>query len=109
MLTLKIHPMKIIYSILFCLISQISFSQIYIGLGQTQTTDITIHGDSMYASTYDGLYKTAINPGWINVNWIQCGMQGRHVVQTFVPDYHTFISLVEIDSTGTTQIYKSSD
>ena len=32
----------------------------YLGLGNTMTTDLTIFNDTIYASTYNGLYKRNI-------------------------------------------------
>lgn len=79
----------------------------YIGLGFTNTSDLTLLDDTIYASTYDGIYKKSIHT--FDTIWIACGLQGNHVVQTFVKNHQTFISIVEIDSTYLTQIYKSID
>ena len=75
------------------------------GLGNTKITDLTIYNDTIYASTFNGIYKKNILSS--DTNWIACGMQGNHVIQTLVPDYQTFISVVEINASYTTQIYKS--
>ncbi len=94
--------------ILFTLIAFVARSQAqwsYSGLGSTQVTGLTLTSDTVYASTYDGIYKKGILD--TDTSWLPCGMQGYHVVQSLVPDGQTFISLVEIDSSKTTQIYKS--
>ena len=79
----------------------------YMGLCSTQLTDLTIYHDTIYASTYDGIYKKNVLSA--DTAWLACGLQGNHVVQTLVPDYKTFICVVEIGNTGSTQIYKSTD
>jgi hypothetical protein len=100
--------MKKIITLLFIFINTTIHSQWnYIGLGFTNTSDLTLLNDTIYASTYDGIYKKSIHTS--DTNWIACGLQANHVVQTFVVNDQTFISLVEIDSTYTTQIYKSVD
>ena len=78
----------------------------YMGLCSTQLTDLTIYHDTIYASTYDGIYKKNVLSA--DTAWLACGLQGNHVVQTLVPDYKTFICVVEIGNTGSTQIYKST-
>ena len=78
-----------------------------LGLSATQVTDLTICADTLYASTYSGIYKTSTLS--TDTDWTPCGMQGNHVVQTFVPDARTFICLKETDSTRTSQIYRSTD
>ncbi len=79
----------------------------YVGLSGILVTDLTIHADTLYASTYDGIYKKYL-PG-ADTFWTPCGMQGKHVVQTLVPNGQTFICVVEIDSTEMTQIYRSTN
>jgi hypothetical protein len=79
----------------------------YLGLGGKPTTALTIYSDTLYASTYDGIYKKNVNSS--DTLWSACGMQGNHVVQTLVQNNHTFICVVEIGYTETTQIYKSTD
>jgi hypothetical protein len=89
--------------------SHFSFAQwSYIGLAHAgQTTNLTIYNDTIYASTYDGIYKKHVFS--IDTNWVPCGMQGNHVVQTLVRDLQNFVCVVEIGLTKTTQIYKSSN
>lgn len=77
----------------------------YLGLGYTSTTDLTIYNDTIYASTYNGLYKKSVFS--IDTNWVACGLQGNHIVQTLVKDYSTFISVVEIGASKKTRIHKS--
>jgi hypothetical protein len=77
----------------------------YIGLGTYYCSDLTIYSDSIYASTSDGIYKRSIHAS--DTIWYPAGMQGQQVVQTLVPSYSHFISVVEIGSTATTQIYES--
>jgi hypothetical protein len=79
----------------------------YVGLSGTQVTDLTIYGDTLYASTYDGIYKKGVLS--VDTSWSSCGMQGNHVVQTLVPNYQTFICLVEVGSTHRTRIFKSTN
>jgi hypothetical protein len=79
----------------------------YMGLNNILTTDLTIYGDTIYASTYDGIYKKNVFSS--DTIWYPCGMQGRHVVQTLVPNHQTFICVAEINSSRTTEIYKSID
>jgi len=79
----------------------------YFGLGNTKTTDLTIYNDTLYASTYTGIYKKSVLSS--DTIWFPCGMQGTHVVQTLVPEYQTFICVAEINSSYTTQMYKSID
>jgi len=66
----------------------------YLGLSSTSTTDLTIHGDTIYASTQDGIYKKHVLTN--DSNWVPCGMQGVHVVQTLVPNYQHFICELEV-------------
>lgn len=77
----------------------------YMGLGNTRVTDLTVYSDTLYASTYDGIYKKHIFS--MDTVWVPCGMQGNHVVQTVLPNHRTLICTVEIDSTNRTRIYKS--
>lgn len=95
--------------ILFLCQSLSSFAQwSYIGLAHAGlTTNLTIYNDTLYASTHDGIYKKHVLS--LDTNWVSCGMQGNHVVQTLAKDYQNFICVVEIGSTYTTQIYKSTD
>jgi photosystem II stability/assembly factor-like uncharacterized protein len=97
----------------FLLVTLVSLVQLvnaqwsYLGLGGTQVSDLTIHYDTIYASTYDGIYKKNVLSA--DTAWLACGMQGNHVVQTLVPDNQTFICVVEIGSSRTTQIFKSTN
>lgn len=79
----------------------------YLGLGITQTTDLTIYSDTIYASTSDGIYKKYVYS--TDTNWTACGMQGESVVQTLIPNHMEFISVININATYTTQIYRSTD
>ena len=79
----------------------------FLGLSHTKTTDLTRFGDTLYASTQDGIFKRSVFA--IDTNWMACGMQGNHVVQTLIPDHSTLISLVEIDSSFQNLLYKSTD
>jgi len=100
--------MKIKFLIAFvCLVNLMNAQWSYMGLCSTQLTDLTIYYDTIYASTYDGIYKKNVLSA--DTAWLACGLQGNHVVQTLVPDYQTFICVVEIGNTETTQIYKSID
>jgi Secretion system C-terminal sorting domain len=94
---------------LFLCQSYSSFSQWnYLGLSHAGlSTNLTIYNDTLYASTHDGIYKKHVLS--MDTNWVSCGMQGNHVVQTLVRDYQNFICVVEIGATKTTQIYKSSN
>ncbi len=78
-----------------------------LGLNEYQVNDLTIHSDTIYASTDNGIYKKNIHSS--DTVWSGCGKQGSYIVQTLVKDYQTFISLVQLGSTNTTQIIKSVD
>ncbi len=92
---------------LICLVEPATAQWSYVGLGGTQVSGLTICSDTIYASTFDGLYKKYVLS--IDTTWEPCGMQGNHVVQTVVPDGQTFISLVEEDSGNLARIYKSTN
>lgn len=98
---------KIVLVALVSLVKLVNAQWSYLGLSGTQVTDLTIYCDTIYSSTYDGIYKKYVLSA--DTAWSVCGMQGNHVVQTLVPNYQTFICVVEIDSTKTTQIYKSTN
>ncbi len=78
-----------------------------LGLNGFQVNDLTVYSDTIYASTDDGLYKKSISN--TDTIWASCGKQGHYITQTLVENYQTFISLVQLGSTNTTQIYKSSN
>ena len=62
--------MKIFYTLLLALICQVTFAQWdYRGLNFTYTTDLTIYLDTIYASTYDGIYKQEI-PQSLKLTWL---------------------------------------
>ncbi len=90
-----------------CLFEPLQAQWSFLGLSGTQVSNLTICSDTIYASTYDGIYRKHVLS--IDTFWAPCGMQKNHVVQTLVPNSQTFISLVEIGSTGSSQIYKSTD
>ncbi len=69
----------------------------YLGLGGIRVTDLIVYSDTLYASTYDGIYKKYIFN--TDTAWMRCGMQRNHVVQTLVPNDRTFICAIEVDST----------
>ncbi|MGA2623285.1 MAG: T9SS type A sorting domain-containing protein [Bacteroidota bacterium] len=79
----------------------------YSGLGGIRVTDLIVYSDTLYASTYDGIYKKYIFN--TDTSWTRCGMQRNHVVQTLVPNDRTFICAIEVGSTRMTRIYKSTD
>ena len=99
--------MKIYFTAILLLLSTVAGSGqwSYLGLSTTSTTDLTIYGDTIYASTYNGIYKKGLLS--TDTLWSACGLQGNHVVQTLVPDYLTFICVMEVGSSRQTQIYKS--
>jgi hypothetical protein len=102
--------MKTIYPLLLALVFttfQVAGQINYLGLGNTITTDLTLCNDTLYASTYNGLFKK--NTASQDTNWTVCGLKGNHVVQTLVKDYSSFISVVEIGQTKKTRIWKSSN
>jgi type IX secretion system substrate protein len=78
-----------------------------LGLNGFQVNDLTICSDTIYASTDNGIYKKNIFSA--DTVWLDCGKQGYYVVQTLVENYQTFISLIKLGSTSTTQIYKSEN
>ncbi|MBW8051079.1 MAG: T9SS type A sorting domain-containing protein [Cytophagales bacterium] len=78
-----------------------------LGLNEFKVNDLTIYSDTIYASTENGIYKKNIFS--TDTVWLSCGKQGYYVVQTLVENYQTFISLIQLGSTNTTQIYKSND
>jgi hypothetical protein len=98
---------KIILLLIFLFAKHFAIAQwSYIGLAHAGiTTNLTIANDTIYASTHDGIYKKYIYSA--DTNWIACGMQGRHVVQTLVPSHQEFICVAEIGTTLSTQIYNS--
>ncbi|MDD4645058.1 MAG: hypothetical protein PHY99_03635, partial [Bacteroidales bacterium] len=83
--------MRIFFTSILLLLSTLAGSGqwSYLGLSTTSTTDLTIYGDTIYASTYNGIYKKGLKS--TDTLWSACGLQGNHVIQTLVPDYLTFI------------------
>lgn len=100
-----VRNLSILFNILICL--QGLGQTFYLGLGHTKTTDLYILGDTMYAGTYNGIYKKNVFTS--DTTWIPCGLQGNHVVQIVAADYLKFIAVVEIGSSKTTRIHKSMD
>lgn len=78
-----------------------------LGLDEYQVNDLTVYSDTIYASTENGIYKKSILN--LDSEWSSCGKQGHHVVQTLVENYQTFYSLLQIDATSKTQLYKSTN
>ncbi|MCF8232877.1 MAG: T9SS type A sorting domain-containing protein [Bacteroidales bacterium] len=106
----KNHIKRTVFLILFFqFIFLGAFAQwTYLKLGDKSVNNLTIVSDTIYASTNDGIYKKNVLNN--NTNWLPCGKQGNNVVQTIVHDNNqTFISVIEIEDTYTTQIYKSID
>ncbi|HRH66675.1 MAG TPA: T9SS type A sorting domain-containing protein [Bacteroidia bacterium] len=79
----------------------------YEGLGFTLLSDLTLSGDTLYAATYDGIYKRHVSSG--DTTWMAAGLQDTHVVQLLVKDPRTFICVIESGSTGSLLIYKSTN
>lgn len=67
----------------------------YKGLGGMITNQLTIHNDSVYASTSNGLYKTYLF-GQDTV-WQQVSMNGRSVLNTLFLDQNECLLLVATD------------
>lgn len=103
------HSKEAVLLLFLCCCYTLSVAQwSYRGLAHAgKTTHLTSHQDTLYASTYDGIYKKHVLSQ--DTTWWPCGLQGNHVVQTLVPDHQHFICVVEIGTTQTTQLYRSAN
>ncbi len=66
----------------------------YKGLAGVTTNQLTLDGDSIYASTSNGLYCKALNS--LDTNWQLIGLAGKHVVNTEFIDAARIVSIVEV-------------
>ncbi|HBL75644.1 MAG: hypothetical protein A2W90_06160 [Bacteroidetes bacterium GWF2_42_66] len=100
---------RIIYlSLLLLLCTTSIFAQaIYLGLGHLKTSDLTIVGENLYASTNNGIFRKNISS--TDTLWTPCGMQGVYVLQTIVKNPTTFISVVFDGVTKYLDIKKTID
>jgi len=98
-----VRCLSVLFTILIALQGQ--GQTYYLGLGNTKTTDLFIYGDTIYAGTYDGIFKKNLYS--FDTNWTPCGLQGNHVVQIVAANYQKFIAVVEIGNLKKTRIHKS--
>ncbi len=100
---------NIILFILALFISQTGRAQWeYKGLGHLIINQLTIHEDSIYASTNDGLYaRNLFDP---DTTWELRSFQGVKVLNTLFLDHDECLVLVETDAvTGRASLFRSQD
>ena len=98
--------------ILFCFLFsgawETSAQWAYKGLGGMATHQLTIQGDTIYASTSDGLYKKAMNS--TDTLWEQVSFGGSMVLNTLFLDTGECLLLVAVNpSLHKAVLYKSAD
>lgn len=79
----------------------------YWGLGHTKVSNLNLRQDTLYASTWDGIYKRSVLT--TDTLWTPMGKQGEHVIQTVVVSPSNLIAVVEIGNTSHSQLMQSLD